>query len=349
VNEEPFDAAAAYRWSLSAEDRARLPYYDALVNALSEAEIGRTLLEEARPEQRNPMLVLAALHYGALCGDPVLAPLYDAIGALAPGEFASRIASRLEERPDLVRRQLHRATQTNEPGRSAVLAAVLRVLKARDVDDIHLIDVGTSMGLNLYPDLYRVNVHDPSDPSVLVIHDLNGTVRSGNLPTVHQRIGIDLNPLDPDQPDDVRWLEACLWPEEPHRNARFHSILEQMRQWPRAIRLKGPAVQLIDEAVSSCSPNATPVIFHSWVAAYFTPAEQREFRARVMRHVEAGAIWIYFEHPKSVPGLDPPPSATDSPRKGGSQIVVSEAGAEPASWGWAHAHGRWIALTPPPD
>jgi hypothetical protein len=349
VSEEPFDAAAAYRWSLSAEDRARLPYYDGLVNALSKAEIGRTLLEEARPEQRNPMLVLAALHYGALCADPVLAPLYDAIDELAPEEFASRVVSRLEERPDLVRRQLHRVTQTNEPGRSAVLAAVLGELKARGVDDIHLIDIGTSMGLNLYPDHYRVNVQDPSDPSVLVMHDLNGNVRSGALPIVHQRIGIDLNPLDPEQPDDVRWLEACLWPEEPHRNARFRSILEQMKQWPPATRLKGPAVELIDEAVSSCSSNATPVIFHSWVAAYFTLAEQREFRGRVMRHAAAGAIWIYFEHPSSVPGLDPPPSVTAPPRKGGSQIVVSEAGAEPASWGWAHPHGRWIALTAPPD
>lgn len=343
----PFDAAKYYRRSLSPDDRARLPYYDRLIDELANSKVARDLLEEARPEQRNPMLVLAALHYGALRGDEVLGPIYDGIGALAPEEFAAGIVARLEEHPELVRDQLHRATQTNEPGRSAVMAAVLRELGARGVHDVHLIDVGTSMGLNLYPDQYRVNVDDPDDASALTMLDIYRTVRSGPLPTVHQRIGIDLNPLDPGEPDDVLWLEACLWPEEPERTARFESILANMRSWPAATRLKGPAIDLIDEAVSLCASSATPVIFHSWVAGYFPLAEQRVWRERAMSHVADGALWIYFEDPFTVSGLRPPPSDVDSPRLGGTQIVVCEARSQPAPWGWAHPHGRWIALSPP--
>jgi hypothetical protein len=38
-----------------------------------------------------------------------------------------------------------------------------------------------------------------------------------------------------------------------------------------------------------------------------------------------------------------------SPRPGGSQVVVAQPHQRASSWGWAHAHGRWLALTPPGD
>lgn len=347
MSPEAFDARAAYAFCLSPEDRNRLPYYDKLVNALGDSATGRSLLEEAPPEQRNPMLVLASLHYQALSGDDVLAPLYRDIGVIPTEAFAASVVARLEAHPQLVRSQLQRSTQTNEPGRSAVLAAVLRELRVRGVTDIHLIDVGTSMGLNLYPDFYQVTAVGPSDPSVLVMEDLSKNLRKGPLPTIHQRIGIDRTPLDPNDPDDVRWLEACLWPEEPLRTLRLHSILEAMRSWPAATRLRGSANALLDVAVARCTPGATPVIFHSWVAAYFTPDEQSTFDRLVRQNVAEGAIWIYFEHPASVAGLHPPSVDDRSPRKGGSQIVVCRPGGIPEHWGWAHPHGRWIALEPP--
>jgi hypothetical protein len=347
VSARPFDAAKYFRRSLSPEDRARLPYYSQLIDALADSATACQLLEETRPEQRNPMLILATLHYGALRGDEVLSPLYEGIGTLTPEHFATAVVERLETRPGLVRAELHRATQTNEPGRSAVTGAVLRELKLRGVNDVHLIDVGTSMGLNLYPDHYRVNVDDPNDPSILEMLDIYSSVPDGPLPTIHERVGIDLNPLDPEEPDDVVWLEACLWPEEPQRAARFRAILDQMHAWPPATRLKGSASDIIDDAVARCATTATPVIFHTWVAAYFSLEEQRIWRERAMSHVSSGAVWIYFEFPASVAGLQPPRSTIVSPRHGGTQIVVAEPGAQPVAWGWAHPHGRWIALSPP--
>ncbi len=341
-----FDAPAYYRMALAPEDRTRLPYYAHLVDALAESPTAAQLLSEARPEQRNPMLVLAALHYGALGGDPDLAPLYEHLTSHSPEQFAALVTAELEARPELVRDQLWRATQTNEPGRSAILAAVLSELHGRGVRDVHLIDVGTSMGLNLYPDYYRIN-DDEADDVVLTMQDLNENVATSPLPRIHERIGIDLNPLDPANPDDVRWLKACLWPEEPQRARRLDAILDEMVLWPRATRLKGSAVELIDDALDLCSPDATPVIFHSWVAAYFSSDEQVRWRERIMRHVRTRATWIYFEHPWGVKGLDPPPRTTEPPRAGATQIVVCEIGEDPAHWGWAHPHGRWVALSPP--
>ena len=344
--EPRFDAARAFGgWAMSPDDRARLPYYDHLLNTLADSSVARDLLVEVRATQRNPMLVLAALHYRALRGDAVLAALYRSIGEATPVAFAAGVVARLEEEPSIVRDELHRSTQTNEPGRSAVLAAVLRELRTRGAHDVHLIDVGTSMGLNLYPDLYRVNVDD-GDPAALSMEDWDGTVSDGELPRVHQRIGLDLHPLDPEDPDDVLWLRACLWPEEQHRSARLDAILARLAAWPRATRLRGTALDLIDGAVASCSTDATPVIFHSWVAGYFSRDDQEQWHERMIRHVARGACWVYFEHPEIVAGLAPPAPSAPAPREGAAQIVVAEPRGEPAAWGWAHPHGRWIALHP---
>lgn len=295
------------------------------------------------------MLVLASLHYAALEGDPELAPLYARINATPPEEFATQVRARLERAPELVRRQLHRKTQTNEPGRSVVLVGVLRELRARGITDVHLIDVGTSMGLNLYPDYYRINVAHMNDPAMLNVEYLSAGGSTGELARIHQRIGIDPNPLDPQAPDDVRWLEACLWPEAPERIARLHELAGQILSWPEATRMTGSALERIDEAVSACTPGPTPVIFHSWVAAYFSNDEQTRWRERVLDHVAHGAVWVYLEHPDYVSGLTPPPDPFRSPRPGGSQVVVAQPHQRTSSWGWAHPHGRWLALTPPVD
>jgi hypothetical protein len=346
VSDVSFDPAAYYRLSLAPEDRERLPYYAHLVDALADSPLACDLLREARPEQRNPMLVLAALHYAALTEDRELSPLYAHLEAHSPEEFASKVTAVLERRPELVRDQLHRATQTNEPGRSAVLAAVLGELSGRGVSDVHLIDVGTSMGLNLYPDYYRIN-DDDQDGVVLEMEDLNKNITISSLPRIHQRIGIDLNPLDPANADDVLWLKACLWPEQPERTLRFEQVLEEMVLWPSATRLRGSAVELIDEALDLCTPDAMPVIFHSWVAAYFSPEDQVRWREKIMGHVRSRALWVYFEHPWGVKGLEPPETTNEPPRAGATQIVVCEFDDDPAHWGWAHPHGRWVSLTPP--
>jgi hypothetical protein len=88
----------------------------------------RHLLDAAPPEQRNPTLVLAALHFNALVGEPTLTPLYEAISEAEPEVFAQGVVDALEHDPTLVSAHLHRRTQTNEPGRSAILGQVLRAL-----------------------------------------------------------------------------------------------------------------------------------------------------------------------------------------------------------------------------
>jgi hypothetical protein len=48
------------------------------------------------------------------------------------------------------------------------------------------------------------------------------------LPEIVWRRGIDLNPLDVTNDDDMRWLEACIWPDQVHRIER----LRRQSMWP---------------------------------------------------------------------------------------------------------------------
>ena len=75
---------------------------------------------------------------------------------MAPSHFARTVRDVVDHDTDLFRRELHRSTQTNEPNRSAVLAAVVGDVATRaGWSTLTLIDVGCSMGLNLFPDLVR--------------------------------------------------------------------------------------------------------------------------------------------------------------------------------------------------
>ena len=132
------------------------------------------------------------------------------------------------------------------------------------------------------------------------------------------------------------FYRLAMSPEDRERLPRYRHLLD-------ALALSRVANELLD----ACPPDATPVVFHSWVAAYFSRADQVAWRETMIRHTSLRAAWAYFEYPPAVMGLDPPAAATASPRLGGSQIVVTEDARGQAPWGWTHPHGRWIALSPP--
>ncbi|MHB2029023.1 MAG: DUF2332 family protein, partial [Acidimicrobiales bacterium] len=216
------DAKQRYRHALSYDDQERVPFYAALVEEFEHDELALSLLASVSEEQRNPMLILAALHLAALRGHSTLSPIYDdaRLGQLTNVHDAARaVLSALHENPRLVRDELWRSTQTNEPGRSAVIQAVVRDLAtATATATINIVDVGASAGINLYFDQFRVASNDGTDPLTLVCEDLNTIDRSSTLARVVTRVGIDSHPLDLQDLDDQLWLKACIWPEEPRRH-----------------------------------------------------------------------------------------------------------------------------------
>lgn len=340
--------ASAYRHILAPEDKERLPAYAALTLALAESNSALELLAAAEEHQQNPTLILAILHLAALRGDETLSPLYSALDEgkfVEPDRFAATVVHYLEGHVDELKTELWRATQTNEVNRSAVLATVIGdVAHQLRHDRITLVDVGCSMGLNLFPDKVRVADQEDGDPATLITTCLSGDFTRQPVPTITHRVGIDLNLLSASSPDDVLWLRACLWPEERRRVQRFEAILHSLPDWPQPEFRGGDAIKQVRRLLTE--PGSEPMyLLNSWVLAYFTDDERRAWRAMIDEFLPVRPIvWISFEHPWVGLSLNFPAVPGEPPRKGATQVVVTASTEDSRHWGWCHPHGHWFSV-----
>jgi hypothetical protein len=341
------DARFRYHVAFTAEDRARLPFYAALLTALERDEQAQILLAEVRSEQRNPMLVLASLHLVALKGHPLLSPIYSAARARElhdPMVAAGEVVRVVNVEPDTIRRELHRSTQTNEPGRSAVFQAVIALIAKEKYESINIVDVGTSAGLNLYFDRFPVRANDDGNPLTLVCRDESAIDRSLPLPEVVARVGVDPSPLDLSVEEDRLWLQACYWPEEPRRMARLDAVLAARSAWPATTILQGTARERLGDAFALCDPNVLTIAINSYALGYFSESDQMAFFDEMgQRCATSNVAWISLESPFMVKWPTSQVTSVEA-RTGATQVLVTLPGGSPTQWGWCQHHGLWIKL-----
>jgi hypothetical protein len=341
------DARKRYHFALAPEDYQRLPFYSALLHGLEGDALALELLASVRVEQRNPMLVLAALQLSALRGHDVLTPIYEDArhGVLEDPERATRqILNAVRATPDLVRGELWRSTQTNEPGRSAVIQAVVSDVAREPTTAINVVEVGASAGINLYFDQFPVRASDDGNPLTLVCEDLAPLNRSRPLPKVLSRVGVDPYPLFLDSEEDCLWLKACLWPEQRRRHDRFDAIVATHSSWPTITMLRGSVRERLGDAMALCDETALTIVVNTWSAAYFTHDERTEyFKDVTERCARDNVAWLSVESPMvKWPGVE---GDDDAHRRGASQILVTPPGGSTMRWGWCHSHGRWLEKT----
>lgn len=259
MTHEPATTAALYAHFGAREAVPLSPLYGELATAIGhDAELVALLDTLPRPK-RQPNLLFASLRY--LHG--------------TPRDHTQLREWVLDDWPAVRDTMLARRTQTNEPGRCGALLPVL----ARLPGPLALIEVGASAGLCLYPDRYRYDyaghVVGPADSPVTIDCAVAGTPPlPSEVPQVVSRGGVDLNPLDAGDRDDLRWLECLIWPGEEHRLPRLHGAAEVARREPPTI-LAGDLFELLPDAVSATPPGSTVVVFHTAVAAYLTPDDRQ--------------------------------------------------------------------------
>lgn len=272
--------------------------------------------------KRQPNLFLGALKY---------------LGA--PVEPGPTFAAWIDHHWDAVERVImSRFTQTNEPGRCAVLAPMLASLP----QPITLLEVGPSAGLCLLPDRYRYDLGDgvaapqaatPDAP--LMVSKVDGTppgdVRSL---AVAARAGLDANPLDAADPDDVRWLRSLVWPGEDARESRLAACLAVGASESLTL-MKGDLRTDLDRLFSLVKPGTTPVVQHSATLAYLPREDRDAFEASVR---SAGVHWLSFEGPSVMTSIKN--RLTDRDAWDDTPNFVVALDGQPI--GRASAHGGWV-------
>lgn len=311
--------AARYRRFATAEAHGHSPLYEAFALGVAADPAVLAWLAELPLAKQQPNLLFAALRF--VCGTPANWPACRA--ALLANADAVRAV------------MLARATQTNEPARCAALLPVLAGLP----QPLALIEVGASAGLCLLPDRYGYDYGGQrlgADAPVFACR-LAGLPVPTALPQVAWRAGLDLSPVDLHDADQVAWLEALIWPDQPHRLARLRAaIAVARRDLPRVGR--GNLLTDLSALAAHAPRDATLVVFHTAVLAYVAdPAARDAFAARVRA---CGAVWLSNE----APGVFATIAAKAGPPPRPGSFLMACDGAPVA---WTDPHGAWVEAASP--
>ncbi|MFI7603011.1 DUF2332 domain-containing protein [Actinoplanes sp. NPDC049681] len=286
--------------------------YERLASAVSRDDELLARLGELPEAKRQPNLLFGVVR---LLGGPVD----------DPAAFRDHV---LAHWPAIAAEMGSRITQTNEPGRCAVLLPVLAALP----QPLALLEVGASAGLCLYPDryAYRYGDHVVGTGEPVLHCAAEGAPLPDRRPEVVWRAGLDINPLDVTHPADVAWLDALIWPEHAHRRARLRAAAAIAAAEPPLL-VRGDVLDDLPRLAAQAPPGATLVVFHSSVM-YLVPGDRREAFARAVTALPGH--WISNESPHVIghEGLPEPPD-------GGHHNVLALDGRPLA---WTRGHGQAI-------
>ena len=328
MNEQDELERLSARYAAYAVEEARgwSGVYERLALAIAGSRELLAFLASLPADKRQPNLFLAAVRH--VCGVP---------------ENPDQLAQMVREQHVRIREViLSRTTQTNEPGRCAVLLPVLAQL----AQPLALLEVGASAGLCLLPDHYGYDYGalriEPAvapghcRPPVFACEATGPVPLPSALPQVVWRCGLDLNPINLHSEDDVTWLETLVWPGQDARLHRLRAAIEIARQEaPRVV--KGNLLTDLATLIPAAAKPATLVVFHSAVLAYVPSQAARDaFAATVL---SANAIWISNEDPRVFPSfaMMAPPSA-----KRGRRFLLS-VNARPLAWTGPHGQSiEWF-------
>lgn len=326
--DEVGEVAASFRTFADTAVR-RLPLYHRLCGGVADDHEVAALLLGARPGQRQPILLLAAVHH-ALLGhteDP-LADWYSSVnphprrvgrGDDDPWPHFRRVAL---EHPQVRHDIATRAVQTNEVGRCTPLVLALdhivrhapEAIRGR-ARSVGLIDLGASAGLNLLLDRYGYRL----TPSGQELHAgspliLESEMRGTNVPDlpaafphVTSRVGLDREPLDLHDRDQARWLVACQWPDQPERVHRLRTAIALAHGGvPEVVR--GDVADDLAPLVGDVAPVSLPVLTATWSLSYLAD----EHRTRLLAVLdglgaERDLSLVIADDPLGLGGLPVPP------------------------------------------
>jgi len=222
-----------------------------------------------------------------------------------------------------------RRTQTNEVRRAAVILPwVARAAEEFGDQPIHAIDIGASAGLVTCLDRYAYDYGAGTigdSPLVLSCENRGGFRAPDAVPTFASRTALDLAPVSIDDPDQVAWLDALIWPEHAERRERFSAALA-IRRATEVTTIAGDAVETLPRAAAA-NPEGALLIWHT-IALYQMPPGRLDALDDVIADLARSrpVVRVSFEPP---PGRDPDIRVALQPRTAAPVAV-------------AHPHGAWL-------
>ncbi|PWW23803.1 hypothetical protein JD79_02979 [Geodermatophilus normandii] len=322
--------AEVYRRFGQGEAAGTSPLHGRVAVALGQSDEALRALAAVPARRRQPALVLAALHDLALAGRaPALAAAYAAADGDAAAGAAVDTLVRMAEA--VAATAASRRPRPDETGRCAVLyPAIAEAARRAGADAVGLVAVGCPAGLDLTVDRVGITYGDGptlGDPSSPVQHSCATVgarpVPERAVPEVVTRIVVDVDPLDVTDPDDARWLRACLPPDRPEERARLDAEMALAATAPPLL-LRGDAVEVLPDALARVPAGALPVVTTTWALSRSEPAS----RLRLLQRLDEAATgrpvaWVSAEGVGVAPAV---PTLGDRRASGHSIVGVVVSG-----------------------
>ena len=301
------------------------------------------------PDAQQPNLLFAAVHYLLLGGlDHPLRHVYDGTSSLPVAPvFADAVLTNRSAIDELMQNE---RTQTNEVGRSAVVALMLNDAYQRSQEQLSWIDLGASGGLNLNIDRFRIE-YTTGERSIATgpanaALTLRCELRNGapTIPSTHAdiawRVGVDRSPVQVADPSQARWLQACLWPSQPERHARMAAAITIAQAHPQRI-IGADAVDGVAQALAEAPADTALVITTTWVWCYLPEATQKAV-LKLVRESGRRVRWYSLEGRGVVAELGQPIEREVIDSLVG-RVEMGEGMPEVSTvLGLSHPHGAWL-------
>ena len=148
-----------------------------------------------------------------------------------------------------------------------------------------MVDFGCSAGLNLLFDRFhfdygRLTWGDAASP-VQLHTELRGDgapTLSAAAPSVAYRIGVDLNPIDVTDADELLWLRALVWPEHRARQSALVAAADLAEESPPHL-LSGDGVAMLPGILAEVPAGLPIVVYTSFVLHQLTHEDRERFFA----------------------------------------------------------------------
>jgi hypothetical protein len=281
--------------------------------------------------QSVPLRLAGALHALHLQG-------HTALGAVYPPHVASddalwgAVSATLVSDAAHIDRWLDSAPQTNEVRRAALLIAPGHLLNDRFGLPIRTSELGASGGLNLHWDQYALQLGDQhfgnATPALTLTPDWSGALPPKGAFKVSTRSGVDLNPLDPGNPDDALRLQAYLWPDQPERLALTRAAIKAAK----TPVTKGDAIDWLAGQLGH--EQGQLHLIYSTVAWQYFPADLQALGASLIKAAGAAAT---ADTPLAWFGME-----NDGGGRGAALTLRLWPGDLSFDLGRADFHGRWV-------
>lgn len=251
-----------------------------------------------------------------------------------PDALWSAVRHAFDHHTDHILDWLDSPPQTNEVRRSSAIIPAAHLVAAHFGMPLALSELGASGGLNLMFDRFALDTglaqYPAVDPVMTLQPDWAGPSPKPTMLRISQRAGVDLNPLDPDEPEDQLRLRAYLWADQPDRLHRTEAAIAVAEGKVDT----GDVEAWLTLRLSNPPQNATHMIFHTVAWQYFPTETSQACKALI----EAAGAKATRTAPLAWFGME----ADDDTTAGAKLILRLWPGDITLHLGRADFHGRWV-------